>query len=452
MKTQEALTRFMKKCEERGLAADTRRTYYGYLRHLAEEHPDLPTDPRIIEAFLKKRKETPAHRGAWFRMLQAFYSYLETFEGIASPVPPKGTGKVGRPRKVKLVTSPATEQLGEHSTLTKIKLVTGGQSVSSFTSISTLEAVEALVKSRKAEGISKRTVDNYHSYFKPFIRKFPILPVTVEPIEEFLGSIRGTPETRWTYRRNLVALYHFLEARKRIPKELFQFPRVKVPRKVRRVLAEEDLRRLFQFTENFQEKAILTLLIDSKIRRGEVISLTRENTHPDYIIVTGKTGQRQVPISPDTYGMLIQLAAKGPLFQGVKGRPMNEQYLRLMIHRLMVRSGLEGKKLGPQILRHSASVQHMRHGGDLKSLQGELGHTTTKMTDIYAELAYTDVKEAHDRVDVLGKIAGPLLLERARCYGCGQEVVAEFIKIKETECPNCHQVGKWYLPNHRTEG
>ena len=84
MKTAEALTRFIKKCEERGLAPDTRRTYYGYLRHFADDHPDLPTDNKIIEQFLRKRKETPAHRGSWYKKIQAFYAYLEEFEGVTS--------------------------------------------------------------------------------------------------------------------------------------------------------------------------------------------------------------------------------------------------------------------------------------------------------------------------------------------------------------------------------
>ncbi|GAJ09910.1 unnamed protein product, partial [marine sediment metagenome] len=96
METKEALTRFIKKCEERGLSPETRRTYLSYLRHFADEHPELPTDTPSIEAFLKKRKETPAHRGPVFKKLQAFYSYLEQFEGISSPVP--ASGPMGRPR------------------------------------------------------------------------------------------------------------------------------------------------------------------------------------------------------------------------------------------------------------------------------------------------------------------------------------------------------------------
>jgi len=455
METKEALTKFLKDCEERGLSPETRRTYHSFLRHFVDEHPELPTDTKIIEAFLKKRKETPGRRGGVFKRLQAFYTYLER-AGIVeeSPVPPRAP--MGRPQKAKVVDNPGTGQLELSTTLPPGKVGQGGTKVlpgSTSTSISTADAVESFIRSRKVQGVSPRTMEGYYSRFRPFLRKYPTLPLTVEPIVDFLGSIQGTPENRWTYRRHLIALYHFLEERKKIPKDLFKFPLVKVPRKVRRVLSEEEMRRLFSYAQNFTEKAILILLIDSKVRAGELCKLTREKVYPDHITVMEKGGgERDVPIKPEVYDMLVQLAPSGILFR-FEGRPIRREYLRIILRRLMHRAGLKGAKLGPHILRHSASVQHMVHGGDLLSLKDELGHTTTKMTEIYGQLAFTQVKDKHQQVDVLGKVLNGepldrLPLERAKCYGCQKEILLELAKIKETECPDCHQVGKWYLPDH----
>lgn len=455
MKTQEALTRFLKKCEERGLAPNTRRKYWTFLRHFVDEYPELPTDTPSIEAFLKKRKETPAHRGDVFKCVQTFYSYLEQFEGIKSPVPPRAP--MGRPRKVKMVINPGTAQLAEGSTMLDEKVVKGGTKVlpgSSSTSISTASVVEAFIKSRQVQGVSKRTLEGYYSYFKPFIGKFPMLPMTTEEIEEFLGSLKVDSETKWSYNKTLKALYHFLERRKKIPKDLIDFPLVKFPRKVRRVLSADDLRKLFTHTQDFQERAILNLLIDSKIRASELLSLDREKVYPDHITVTGKTGERDVPINPETYGVLVQLAVSGPLFR-VNGNRMRREYLRIIIRRLMERAGLSGEKLGPHILRHSASVEHMMHGGDLLSLKEELGHTTTRQTEKYGALAFPQVKQRHMEVNVLGKLVGQEKeepnMERAICYGCGQEIVVAWLDIKKTKCSSCHQVGRWYTPNHRAQ-
>ncbi|MBA7621555.1 hypothetical protein ES703_28919 [subsurface metagenome] len=121
MNTQELLTSFLKDCEERGLAPETRRTYWSFLRHFVDEHPELPTDTDTINQFLKKRKETPGRRGPVFKKLQAFYSYLVK-AGILekSPVPPKGL--MGRPRKVKVGATAANP----FTALADEKLVQGG--------------------------------------------------------------------------------------------------------------------------------------------------------------------------------------------------------------------------------------------------------------------------------------------------------------------------------------
>jgi len=124
MKTDEALTRFLKKCEELGRSEKTRRTYHGYLRHFADTCPDLPTYTEAIEVYLRHRKETPGHRGYHFKCLQAFYSYLEMYEGIKSPVPPKGP--MGRPRKAKRYQLITKGQIVPVVTLQDGKVVRGG--------------------------------------------------------------------------------------------------------------------------------------------------------------------------------------------------------------------------------------------------------------------------------------------------------------------------------------
>lgn len=457
MKTQEALTRFLKKCEERGLSLITRRNYQGYLRHFVDEHPELPTDTSTINKFLAKRGETPSKRGDVFKKLQAFYSYLEEFEGITSPVPARG--KMGRPKKGKVVLNPATEQTVETAIPPGEKTSGGGSSVSTSTSISTADAVKVFIRSREVMGVSKRTLAMYPSYFKPFIRRYPTLPLTPEPIDEFLGSLKIDQETRAAYRKELTALYRFLEKRRHIPNPMPDVTRIPIPRKVRRVLSEDELRRLFRFAGTPQEKAVLTTLIDTKVRSGELLSMTRERLYPDKITVMGKTEERDVPLMPETYQMLCQLASSGPLFR-VNGKPMNREHLRVMLRRMMERSGLTGKKLGAHILRHSASVQHMMFGGDLMSLKEELGHTQVSTTQRYAELAFPDVKKRHGEIGVLGKLTGKSSLgqptgksslEKAECYGCHIWVKLDPTRVKETECPGCHQVGKWYLPNVKPE-
>lgn len=450
MQTAELLTKFLKECEERSLAPNTRRNYYGYLRHFAEENPELPTDTPTINKFLQKRKETPGHRKHHFKCLQAFYSYLEQTEVIEkSPVPAKGP--VGRPRKVKLVSEPGSTELTGRLALPAEKLVRGGGSASTSTSISTAEAFDRFLKAKEREGLTPISLENYRVVGRRLTRTFPELPLSADPLDDFLLSIKGQPETRHFYYRALKTLYNFLSEKLGIP-NVMQAIKVRPPKqKIRKVLSAEELHRFLSLPFTPRDEAIVQLLLDTEIRAEELCTLTRERVYPDSISVLGKTGERNVPISPSTYSMLIQLAPSGPLFRTSKG-PMNRRYLRNLIRGKLQEIGATGVKMGPHLLRHSGAVQYLLFGGDLESLRQKLGHTKLSTTQIYATMSFGDVKMVHQRVNLLGKLTGNPSLERARCYGCGEEIVLELAKVKETKCPGCGQVGKWYLPNHRTQG
>ncbi len=279
----------------------------------------------------------------------------------------------------------------------------GGPNALTSISTSTSALIEKYISFKKAEEVSKRTIEEYHGKLGAFANYFPTLPISPDEIAQFLGQLKCDPITKWDYRKHIISFYHFLERRNIIPIITPTFPRIKVARKIRRALSEEEVESLFKHADSFQDKVILTLLIDSKIRASELCTLTREHVFQDHIVVTGKTGQRPIPISPLTYTMLTKLAPAGPLFT-IDGRPMRREYLRIRVKEIMNEAGLTGKKLGPHILRHSASVFHIMHGGDLLSLKEELGHTTLRMTEVYAHLAIPQVKQKHQEANVIGHL------------------------------------------------
>ena len=57
------------------------------------------------------------------------------------------------------------------------------------------------------------------------------------------------------------------------------------------------------------------------------------------------------------------------------------------------KSGISPIKCTPHMLRHSFTVQFLRNGGDVFSLQKILGHASLDMTRHYAELADSDVEK-----------------------------------------------------------
>jgi integrase len=131
--------------------------------------------------------------------------------------------------------------------------------------------------------------------------------------------------------------------------------------------------------------------------------MNREKLFPEYALVKGKVGERQIPLTRETYEMLCQLRSAGPLFQ-IWGHRMPTRYLYDLVHALMLRAGLKGEKLGPHILRHTAATEHILAGGSERALQQELGHTTPIMTALYSHLAEGQLNTEHQRVNLLHRL------------------------------------------------
>jgi integrase len=376
-------------------------SYHSYLRHFADEFSELPTDTETIERFLRVRKETPGHRGQVHRNLQAFYSWLASAENIPSPVP--ASGAMGRPRKgIARQFAPAADDVA-NSWQASNKVVWGGISLSQFTSISTSRACQDFLKRREVSGCTHETLRFYTSYLRRFALMFPSLPLDATKLDKFLSYPTWSSESRLGARRTLVALYHFLEETHKLPKDAVTVGRVKHEKKLRRILSREELGALWHHTQGPLEIAILNTLVDTKVRAGELVSMTRENIFPDHALVKGKVGERQVPLSDSTYRQLCELTSSGYLFT-VEGRQMTQSYLYGIIHNLALRSGLTGKKLGPHIIRHTSATFHIVEGGSERALQQELGHTNPIMTAVYSHLAEGMVNTSHRKLNLLSKL------------------------------------------------
>jgi len=264
-------------------------------------------------------------------------------------------------------------------------------------------ALHEFLDSRVSSNLSPRTIEWYEDRLLPFAKSCPDLPGRPEPIEAFLTAVRGSPETKRDSFNALRTFFRFVCKRHRIPNPMDAINPPRRPKMLMATLEANELMKLLHSAQNLRDRAILTLIMDNGMRAGEVCSLLKHNIKQETVVVYGKTGWREVPISDETRWLLFQVASTSPdehVFHGHKG-----QITRFGIYRIvrdyMEKAGIKGPKLGPHRLRHAFGKNFLVQGGDLRSLQEIMGHTDIKTTQKYATLNLTDIVKKHRKFSPL---------------------------------------------------
>ncbi|MBA7658675.1 Tyrosine recombinase XerD [subsurface metagenome] len=261
-------------------------------------------------------------------------------------------------------------------------------------------ALREFINSRISLNRSPRTIEWYEDRLIPFAKSCPNLPRRPELIEQFLATVQGSPETKRDTFNALRAFFRFICKRHRVPNPMHIIDPPPRPKTLMATLESDELMRLLhsaQDPRDLRDRAILTLIMDNGVRASEVCSLLKHNIKEETVVVYGKTGWREVPISNETRWLLLQVAAKSPdehVFHGHKG-PITRFCIYRTVREHMEKAGIKGPKLGSHRIRHAFGKNYLVEGGDLRSLQEIMGHTDIKTTQKYAALNLTDIVKKH---------------------------------------------------------
>lgn len=253
----------------------------------------------------------------------------------------------------------------------------------------TKTAVDSFIKSKQAKGLSPQTLRWYKGILARFANEYTRLPSLPEEIEEFLCDCTAGDERRHGYYRALRCFYRFLNHRLNIynPVEMVEPPRK--TQKRARYLSPENLNKLINYPLKPKIKAAILFLIDTGARLGELASLTIDDLEESpwgfMARITGKTGERIVPISYQTYhALMVHL-------------PFNysSHWLGEQISRAFKLADVIGSA---HVLRHTFATLWQ---GDELVLQNILGHTHLETTRIYRHLRTQMLSQQHHQYSPL---------------------------------------------------
>lgn len=206
---------------------------------------------------------------------------------------------------------------------------------------------------------------------------------------------RLAPRTLHCYARVVRALLYFggregmLEA---VP--IVEMP--KVPKPDPEYLRDDEITRLSDACTAPRDRALVALMLDSGLRRGEVCRLTWRDLTPDSALVRvrvrhGKGDKPRVTYCTlATWDLLVRWRKPGDSSALVFG--LQPAGLRQVLRRLGERAGV---RLHPHMLRHTAARAWLRSGVPVNSAQRMLGHSTSALTlDLYGSASDADTAEA----------------------------------------------------------
>jgi integrase/recombinase XerD len=199
--------------------------------------------------------------------------------------------------------------------------------------------------------------------------------------------------------RAVRTLLRFWYAEKYIP-ELIVFAMPKIERKRLPVLSAEQVRSLLALC-NAREKALMLLMVDTGLRRSEVVALNWGDL--DILsglarVVRGKGGKaRSVVVGTTTRRALLAYRRTLPtdtipLFLSQRGDRLTGNGLRELLLRLSKRANIT---FSAHALRRTFVILSLRAGMDVLHLQALLGHSSLDMVQHYAQMVDDDLLQAH---------------------------------------------------------
>ena len=260
----------------------------------------------------------------------------------------------------------------------------------------TAKAIEQFLWTRRARQLTENTIIGYEYSLSKMEELYPEeLPDSPNDIYRiFLKNSNLAPDSVLGLWGKLRVFWRWVEEEGIADNIMARVPAPAHKQKLPRHFSVSDTRRLFRAATKQRDRAILAVLLDTGIRVGELASMTRENTTTLGIRVSGKTGDRMVPISPGVFDLVSRQGDKTYIWVGRRGR-LTRWGVSQIVRKMMVAAGFKPPNIGPHTLRHTFAVQYLINGGDVASLQQILGHANIKTTMIYIRLTLALIMRQH---------------------------------------------------------
>ncbi len=247
------------------------------------------------------------------------------------------------------------------------------------------------------------------TYFFKYFENRALLDVTKPEIESYVAKWivkYKISENKQNTIINAIKFYyeHVLEQ----PREYYNIQRPKRSKTLPGVLSMQEVHAILKQPKNTKHKAILCAIYSSGLRLSEVLNLRVEDVRSvdGYLFIKGAKGKkdRRTILSSHLLELLrryyMEYKPSYWLFEGQTGGKYSARSVQ-NIFRKAVKSSNVNPWATVHTLRHSFATHLLQQGTNLRYIQGLLGHSSSKTTEIYTHLLKVDNSVVKSPLDVM---------------------------------------------------
>jgi len=282
--------------------------------------------------------------------------------------------------------------------------------------VKTDQAVNLFMQRCKAKNLSDETVRWYEWQLGEFTAD-PDTPrvatlIRARHIRDFLAKQEVAQNTLNGRYRALSALFNFLAKEGIIEKDDNPISDVEKPKEEKvliRIFSDDELQRFFRSIDRttfhgIRDYTIFLLFLDTGVRATELINIKQKDLFlsAHHLYVMGKGGkERIIPFGEKALGAInqyITIAGKNEyLFLNEFDTQIKYRTVDNTCKKYGKMAGITDKRVSCHTFRHTFAVNYLLNGGDVRSLQEILGHSSLAMVQRYTQLVNQNVKDAHKK-------------------------------------------------------
>ena len=296
---------------------------------------------------------------------------------------------------------------------------------------------EFLVYHDTIKGQSEKTVDSYFMDLRTFTRYLYIArdlvprdtpledveishadldfygKVTLSEVYDFLAYLSRDRELNAASRARMITslkgFYRYLTVKtKQLTVDPVQdLDTPKLQKSLPHYLTLEESQRLLNAVDGKNKErdyCILCLFLNCGLRISEMVGLDLSDIRQDSLLIHGKGNKQRVVYLNDASVQAlndwlavrkdIATTDKKAVFLSSRRKRISVDAVQVMVHKTLLRAGLDASHISPHKLRHTAATLMLQNGVDVRTLQELLGHESLNTTQIYTHIANAELKKA----------------------------------------------------------